>query len=106
MKKILKAFSSEITQKTQAILQRKKEEWEIEARKEQYQLNTKNYFNLTKQSEEQAKSIETLTFRIQELESRIQKLEKRAIHWKSYAIGAVVLMIILAILMTFFFLHF
>jgi hypothetical protein len=76
--------SSPTTQKIQTIEKRKKEEWEIEAKKEQYKANAKNYFNLTKRSEEQAKSIIAL-------EQKVQKLERVDSKWKYIATGILVL---------------
>lgn len=79
--------SSPTTEKIQAIEKRKKEEWKIEAKKEQYRANSKNYFNLTKRSEEQAKSITYLKEEVQTLKLSIQKLEQRETKWKCIAFG-------------------
>ena len=68
------------TQVVQQIHHKKKTEWEIEAELNQFKRNTKNYFNLTKQSEQQEKAINAL-------EARIQELEKKGGHWKFIAYG-------------------
>ena len=84
---------SPTTQKIQAIKERKKEEWEVEAELNQNKQNTKKYLNLTKQSEEQGKAIVSL-------EARVQELEKSRGIWK-YIIMSVLLLAILEIFILF-----